>query len=1731
MRTTRRAARTGRRRSLAGLLTAAIAAGLLTVAPSAAHAAGNSLYLPGGGEWVELGANATLYVDGTITYDDHCEWDGEGGVDDFVYPVTDVYLVPAGSVAMGDQLHDAAGQYPNTIVGTGSGAFLGELLAVTPPTGMLGDGEYDVVYDTCQDGKLSESDEIFSDAVVVDVPDGQLPPVDASIKLLKDKAREEYAAWLKMHIGLTAILKIGDAKSLAACMLAPAVGCLTEILQGIYGPEHLLAKANGRITSQALALVANQAAHYGAIWQDPADPDFDHLPVVEPHGTPDLQLVGRPVPDAFVRMQPSLSQEEALSVALLHALERYQGAQAKGDAEWALVQARAVRDLSAALDAHLADDTAVADLRSAVAGELDGFAGDLVDGADFVARVRQSGFTADERRALRNRGVTPAEITELENTWVAGGPLYAPDKDHLLAMFDGVLAADAGMRQALQDSVTGWDSVVTALEDRIDEVHPTADAGGPYTAPGGDVTLDASGSAVSPAAAVIRSYQWDLDGDGQYDDATGRTPAVHVDSSRTVTLHVTDDNGRSANAMARITVTGGDRAPEITAASPETAATVRAGTSGPFNVTAADPDGDALSYAWTLDGEPVAGAAGSALDFSPTSSDVGEHLLSVTAQGARLATVHTWSVSVLAADADGDGWTATPDCDDALAVVHPGGWERMGNGIDDDCDPASPDGPVGGTTGSVHSWGHPYGAGLPVRNPSDVPYYSPVPLTSLGSTVRQVESSDRDGFAVLADGTVRSWGLSFTGRLGDPSVTGDRRWEPGPVVGVGGAPGSTLNGVSSVSSDSDSVLALRDNGTVVAWGSNGNQQLGDGSTVSSRTSPVPVLTDAQQPLSGVAQVELGESSAYAVMNDGTVRTWGVDRCDGDPDVDHVTRRNVATTNARYGDGAVQIASGDGGGALVRKADGSLWSCGGYEHVLGRPWTIYTRDELHRVSGLDTGVVDVAMGASAAVALREDGSVWMWGKNVNHSLDVLGLGANGEQQTPARVALPAGAPVVDVETDYSDTTFARRADGSVLVWGTNAYGGAGIGTSATYVNGIAQLDLGGSVAVGAASSVWNGLALVRPADDPQLDVPAQYVSASVADTEVTEGQDGSATLTLSQRAPYDLTVTYTVGDGPEQSAPVGAGAVTAELPVSVPDDALDEDDEQLPLRVVSISHAVTVAGGAAVVTVHDDDAAPAVSVGEVRVDEGDTSLTDVAVPVTLSAPSGKDVQVSWSTADRTATAPDDYAAAHGVAMLPAGETSATVHLSLVGDTAVEPDETLLVSLSSPENATIGSGAGTITIRDDEPLALSVTDVAVEEGDTGTTPATFTLAAPALPAGERLVVPWTIVAGTADIGPDVRGGSGQLELTPSAPSDDVTADVVSDTVAEPLAEETFRLQLDRALMTSAGRRVVVTEGGVGTIADDDTAVAVDAGPDVSGVEGAPVPISGTATGPATWTVDDPRCTVADPAALSTIVTCVDDVEAVLTLTADGSDPVVSDTAALSVANQSPTVTITSPVEGTTVEVDAELTVTTMVSDPGDDPVACLVDWGDGSTSDGCAASHSYPSAGNRTVTVTATDDDGGRAATSVTVAVTAKTPAPRWTWRGFFAPVANLPAVNTVKAGQAIPVSFSLGGYRGMGIFAPGYPVSVAHSCGCHGNGGGPGDHGDHGHHGHRRDHREGGDDRDRTMVSIAGAGLSYSPGTDRYQFVWKTQKSWAGQCRTLIVTLADGTTHTAEFRFR
>ncbi len=1657
---------------------------------SPAQASSNSFqFSVGGSQHMSFSANGTIMIDGSLAFDNDCR-DAKGvakGIRDFVYPASDVYIVTAGSAGLGAKLTDAGGGRPNTIVAPGT-MFLGEVIGFTYPSGKIGDGAFDIVFDTCQDGSVDPEDTVFHDAFTVDVPDGQIPPPSDSIRRMKDAAKEQYLSWVKVQRILGGLLKNAGLKDAEGCLLDPAAECLYMALTKAKGLEDAYLGTLNGFKDQVGKLMANMAAGYSAIWQDPADPDFDTLPVPAADlAQAQVQAGPGSVSRAYADLADGLVREAARAEAMLHALERYQGAQEAGDAEWALVQARAVRDLSAEMSAA-GSDTGLAAFRSEVIGSLDTLMAQDKAGADLGNAIRTSGFTGAQRQVLRNNGVTDARIAAMEADAVRAGSFSRTDRDSLVAALDGALAAGAEWRAAAAESRDGWQTVVDELATRDDVDRPVADAGADRTTAGGPVALDGSGS-TAPAGRTLTAYAWDVDGDGDFDDATGRQPSVQVGTSRSVALRVTDSTGDQAFDLVHVAVTTPDRAPVVDSSTPAARNVVQPGTPTTFTVTAHDPEGTALSYAWKVDGKAV-GSDQASHTYTPATADVGAHWVTVDVTSGNRTTQHRWAITVRLADADADGWTRSADCDDTRVDVHPGALERAFNGVDDDCDSSTPDAPPTGPTGSVTAWGGYAGTG---QASGSTDKYSPVTVPLLGDQVRVLDSQDRSGYAVMADGTMRSWGMNFDGKLGDG--TQNQRYAPVTVLGVGGAAGSALSGITRTDGANSTQLAVGAQGQVFAWGSHLNGQVGDGSTVASRLSPVKVVRADGSDLTGAVQVEAGEQSSYAVMDDRSVVVWGVDRCDDDPTV--TTKLSSATANARYGKHVVQLASGDGGGALWRNDDGTVWSCGGYEDTLGRPYNSLTRERPGQVTGFGTPVVDLSMGMGAAIALGEDGSVWMWGKNTNHELDVAGIPAGGRAQTPVRVPVPAGAPIVDVDMDYAATVLALRADGSVLVWGSNPYGAAGIGSTASYVDGFRTIDLGPRTAVAISESVWNGLALTRPLDDPAYDRPAQYLSASVADVTVAEGAAGSARLTLSGAAPEAISVTYAFR-GAERTVTIPAGATGVDLPFTAPDDALDGDDTTLPLQLVAVSHGVKL-GGDAVVTVTDDDAAPTVSIENGSVDEGDTTLTDATLTVRLSAESGKDVQVPWSVRG-----------VDGTALLPAGTTSVKVHVAVTGDRVVEADEQIPVGLGVPVNAQLGRGAAYLTVRDDDAVLVSATGGQVDEPDTGTAPLVLSIGTDSLPAGETVTVPWTLVAGTAEAGTDYVDASGSVTLTSDDPTRQVTVDVKGDRRTE--TDEVLLLKTGTGTSSRAGRVVMGGEKAAGLIVNDDQGPLVDAGTDATGVEGSAVALHGTSEAPATWSTDTAGCTIAAPASLDTTISCRDEGTATARLTADdGENPAVSDTTTVTVTNAAPVLAISSPTAGATVQTGQAVQLLATAKDAGvDDVLTCTVQWGDGSTGSGCSGSHTYTAAGATTIRVSVADGDGGTDVRTVAITVTSPTPPQPevWPWQGFFQPVDNLPTINVVKAGSAVPVKFSVGGYRGTDIFADGYPASSSASCSSTAT--------------------------TDTLEEVATPGaseLSYDAGTGRYQLVWKTSKSWANTCRTLVVKLADGSVHKAAFRFK
>jgi hypothetical protein len=114
---------------------------------------------------------------------------------------------------------------------------------------------------------------------------------------------------------------------------------------------------------------------------------------------------------------------------------------------------------------------------------------------------------------------------------------------------------------------------------------------------------------------------------------------------------------------------------------------------------------------------------------------------------------------------------------------------------------------------------------------------------------------------------------------------------------------------------------------------------------------------------------------------------------------------------------------------------------------------------------------------------------------------------------------------------------------------------------------------------------------------------------------------------------------------------------------------------------------------------------------------------------------------------------------------------------------------------------------------------------------------------------------------------------------------------------------------------------------------------------------------------------------------------------------------------------------------------------------------------------------------------------------------------YNWTGFFQPIDN-GVMNVAKAGSTIPVKFSLGGNQGLSIFySSAYPSSGSISCSADPT-------------------QDAIEEYSTATVSV----LKYDSTANQYVYNWKTASTWAGTCRQVIIRLADGTYHRADFRF-
>lgn len=373
--------------------------------------------------------------------------------------------------------------------------------------------------------------------------------------------------------------------------------------------------------------------------------------------------------------------------------------------------------------------------------------------------------------------------------------------------------------------------------------------------------------------------------------------------------------------------------------------------------------------------------------------------------GASLSSDYTWSFSTANQKELGRWIIVAAGWDNGAAINENGtlwGWG------------CNYSGQLGNGTGGDHSEEHQYDSHVPVQ-------------IGAGSNWADVSLGDHYAVAVKNDGTMWAWG---DGYIGDGSTT--TRKSP---VRIG--EGSSFSIVET--SFSFYTLALTNDNSLWAWGLNTYGQFGNGTAGEGVTSRVPMEIGSS---TDWAMLSAGKKHVVAIRNDGTLWAWGGnwygqlgDGTGGDRTSDHdshIPKRIGMEANWK-------IVSANGEFSLGIKTDGTLWAWGINQYGQLGDGTYETRNAPVRI-GNATDWASVSAGWYHAAAIKNDGTLWAWGANKHGQL---GDGTVIDKTLPVRIGSETDWHSLSSGKDF---TLALKEDGTIRAWGYNNFGQVGDGTT-------------------------------------------------------------------------------------------------------------------------------------------------------------------------------------------------------------------------------------------------------------------------------------------------------------------------------------------------------------------------------------------------------------------------------------------------------------------------------------------------------------------------------------------------------------------------------------------------------------------------------------------------------------------------------------------------------------
>lgn len=324
------------------------------------------------------------------------------------------------------------------------------------------------------------------------------------------------------------------------------------------------------------------------------------------------------------------------------------------------------------------------------------------------------------------------------------------------------------------------------------------------------------------------------------------------------------------------------------------------------------------------------------------------------------------------------------------------------------------------TDGTVLSWGGD-GSGQLGDDSTLASKFTHVAVADASSIVA-VAAGANHSLALKSDGTVLAWGLDNSGQLGD-----------GPVNLGKATPVAVLDATNiiAIAAGGNHSLALKSDGTLLSWGNDNSGQLGNDSATANQS--VPVLVAGAN---GIVAIAAGDAHSLALKSDGTVLSWGRDES-GQLGNDTPKENKFTPVTVSEASNIIAIAAG-GGFSMALKSDGTMLSWGSDDlGQLGDNVALETQTIPVAVSPEANSIIAIAAGDSHALALKSDGTLLSWGWDGSGQ-----LGDNptkADQSTPVAVSVASDIVAIAAGQIYS---LALKSDGTMLSWGQDTDGQLG-----------------------------------------------------------------------------------------------------------------------------------------------------------------------------------------------------------------------------------------------------------------------------------------------------------------------------------------------------------------------------------------------------------------------------------------------------------------------------------------------------------------------------------------------------------------------------------------------------------------------------------------------------------------------------------------------------------------